>query len=207
MQLGKEAADLEMKIQIDLAKGVASESGMANKTKLAQIAVERLQCKVEVEKQKLEEIAFSIKRAQAKYDQAKLAKEECTLVAPEAGTLMRVLAHRGETLGAIPRGPALQFVQNGTKIIRAEILQEWAGKVREKQAVEIEDDTSSDPKAAKWKGTIKRLSGWIDKKRSIVLEPFNYNDVRTLECIIQLADSDQNLRIGQRVRVAIRIEP
>jgi hypothetical protein len=35
-----------------------------------------------------------------------------------------------------------------------------------------------------------------------VLEPHHFNDVRTLEAIIEL-DRDENLRIGQRMKVTL----
>ena len=42
------------------------------------------------------------------------------------------------------------------------------------------------------------------QRRSILQEPFQYNDVRTLECIITLDPSNQPVRIGQRMRVTIK---
>jgi hypothetical protein len=40
----------------------------------------------------------------------------------------------------------------------------------------------------------------------MLLEPLQFNDVRTLECIITLDPNQPPLRIGQRVRVRIQKE-
>ena len=108
--------------------------------------------------------------------------------------------HAGEVLGPNPKTPALQFAADGTKIIRAEILQEWASRFKKDQAVEIEDDTYA---GAKWTGKIKSISTWYSHKRSIIFEPFTLNDARSLECLIDVNDADGSLRIGQRVRVSL----
>jgi hypothetical protein len=48
-----------------------------------------------------------------------------------------------------------------------------------------------------------RVSDWYTHRRSILQEPFQLNDVRTLEWLIALDPGQQPLRIGQRVRVTI----
>jgi hypothetical protein len=47
------------------------------------------------------------------------------------------------------------------------------------------------------------MSDWYTPRRSIIQEPLQFNDVRTLECIIQLDPDQQMPRIGQRVRVKL----
>jgi hypothetical protein len=54
-----------------------------------------------------------------------------------------------------------------------------------------------------WHGRVIRVSDWYTHRRSILQEPFQLNDVRTLECLIALDRGQQPLRIGQRVRVTI----
>ena len=53
-----------------------------------------------------------------------------------------------------------------------------------------------------WDGTVRRVSDWYTHRRSMLQEPLQYNDVRTLEVIIDL-DKPQpgGMKIGQRVRV------
>ena len=133
-------------------------------------------------------------------EQAQWAARQCLLVAPSDGTVLRVYVNPGEVLGANPQRPAVEFLPNGPLVVRGEILQEWAGRVKLDQEVEIEDDVFQGPK---WKGKITFLSPWFTQKRNLIIEPFMYNDVRYLECIVRI-DGDTPLRVGQRVRVKIK---
>ena len=65
----------------------------------------------------------------------------------------------------------------------------------------IEDDTRT---GLRWHGKVKHLSDWYTHRRSMLQEPFQYNDVRTLECIVSVDSGGPPLRIGQRVRVTIK---
>jgi multidrug resistance efflux pump len=138
---------------------------------------------------------------QARLEQAELAVKECVVKAPADGTVLRVQVSRGEVVGPQPRQPALLFCPRGERIIRAEVLQEWAGRVKQGQAVLVQDDAGS---GATWTGKVKRVSDWFSHRRSMLLEPFQYNDVRTLECVVTLDSRGEGLRIGQRVRVKIQ---
>jgi HlyD family secretion protein len=123
------------------------------------------------------------------------------LLAPEAGTVLRVFVNPGETAGPDAKVPAIQFCPNGKRIIRAEVLQEWASLIEKGQKVLIEDEARG---GIKWHGTVSQVSDWITQKREVMLEPFMVNDVRTLECLIDVAPGGPPLRIGQRVRVTIQ---
>jgi multidrug resistance efflux pump len=176
--------------------------------------VKKAQVAVEVEKAKLGELKrmdveakarlarklVAAKEAQVR--RARLAVEKCSLRAPFAGKVLRVLASAGETLGSQPRQPALWFCPTGGgRIIRAEVDQEFAGRVAVGKSAIIEDDTRV---SKQWHGKVLRLSDWYTQRRSILVEPLQYNDVRTLECIVSLDKAGQReLRIGQRVRVTI----
>jgi hypothetical protein len=51
---------------------------------------------------------------------------------------------------------------------------------------------------------VARVSEWFARRRSVLLEPGQVNDVRTLECIVAFDDPDPPiLRIGQRMRITI----
>ena len=199
----KKAADLNLAIsKRSMDKGIADA---ADAFASGQELVKRIDCKVKAEQSKLSELKLAdpmqdLKRSQATYDQAKLAVTECEMVAPSDGTLLRSLVHVGEVVGSNPKFPPIQFVPDGKKIIRAEILQEWAGRFKEGQNVTIVDDTYTGPE---WHGTITRISDWYSQKRHIIFEPFTLNDARSLECIIEVTDKDAPLRIGQRVRIGV----
>lgn len=151
---------------------------------------------------KLNQAQADLAAKQARLEEADLALLECDILAPSDGMLLRVLAHQGETLGNNPKQPALQFLPEGPIIIRAEVQQEWANRVQPGQQVSIEDDTSTGAQKPVI-GKVKRMSDWFANRRYTVIEPFMFNDVRTLECIIEVTDQKSPFRIGQRVRVHI----
>jgi multidrug resistance efflux pump len=177
-----------------------------------QEAFDSLQILVKVEEGKLQQLELldpqvDVKRLQRDVDakeaqkgKAELALRECDIRAPSDGTVLRVFVQAGEILGPDPKFPAIQFCPNARRIVRAEVLQEWAGHVAKGQKVVIEDDTHP---GAQWTGHVKYVSDWITPKRNMILEPFMVNDVRTLECVIDINPGGPPLRIGQRVRVTI----
>jgi len=133
---------------------------------------------------------------------AQLALKQYTLTAPTDGTVLRVWTSVGESLGPNPKAPAIEFCPKLPRIIRAEVMQEYADRVKEGQDAIVEDDSAA---AHQWKGKVVRASDWFTHKRSIIQEPFQLNDVRTLECIIEVTEDPQGaiLKIGQRMRVMI----
>jgi membrane fusion protein (multidrug efflux system) len=142
-----------------------------------------------------------IKAREARVKQAQLAVAEHDVVAPADGTVLRILTSKGEVLSAQPKIPALQFCPDGKRIIRAEVQQEWASRVAVGQTAFVEDDTRA---GERWQGKVTRVSDWFSHRRSMLQEPFQFNDVRTLECLVELAEGSRPLRIHQRVRVTIK---
>ena len=142
----------------------------------------------------------NVKAKEAQRDLAHLAVVQCDLYAPADGVVLRLFATRGDLLSGQGRHYAVHFCPNTRRVIRAEILQEWAGKVKKGQVAFIEDDTRHGPQ---WKGKVVRVSDQFTQRRSTLQEPFQYNDVRTLECIVSLDDRNTPLVYGQRVRVII----
>lgn len=136
----------------------------------------------------------------ARVDQAEHGLAECTLRAPCDGVVLRVLVGPGDVLGPQPRMPAVQFCPNGPRFIRGEVTQEFADQVRLGAAAEIQNDNGA---ADSWHGKVTHVSDWYTQRRSILLEPLQVNDVRTLECIVSVDPGQPLMRIGQRVRVII----
>ncbi|OAI39330.1 hypothetical protein AYO40_05890 [Planctomycetaceae bacterium SCGC AG-212-D15] len=191
------------------------EKGMhvsPREVRAAEALVNELEAVLDVEKKKLEELhlndpEIAIRRARAEVDakesrleQAQRGVKECVLAAPADGLVLRVMAHPGEVLGPQPRQPAVLFCPMGPRIVRAEVEQEYAGRVTVGQAASVQDDTTA---STNWRGKVIRLSDWYTHRRSVLQEPFQVNDVRTLECIIALDSGQPPLRIGQRVRVIV----
>src|SRR5262245_37639013 len=150
---------------------------------------------VDVRRAKLEVAA-----EQNRLDQARHALDECALKAPQDGTVLRVQVGPGDVLTGQPRQPAVLFAPRGPRLVRAEVDQEFAGGVGGGGAAAVEDDARS---GATWHGRLVRIADWYQPRRGIVSDPPQNQDVRTVECIIEL-DPDQPLpRLGQRVRVTI----
>lgn len=199
--------------------------GQANEKDLPPLIaqVEEAQAAQRAEERKLDELRLlqpepgqkplELRRAQAdlatkesRLRQAEISLAECQVHAPARGIVLRVLVSKGDVLSAQTTQPAILLAPDEELIVRAEVEQEIAAKVRAGQPVVIEDDANE---AYSWTGTVETLSPWFTQRRSILLEPGQLNDVRTLEAIVRLApvqsaDSTRPpLRIGQRVRVVI----
>lgn len=143
--------------------------------------------------------------AEARRDQARLAVDACRLRAPRPGTVLRILVAPGDVLGTRPDQPAILFAADGPQVIRATVEQEFAGRVKEGQPATIRDD--ADP-AATWRGRVGRVAGWYGQRRTILHDPSQLTDVRTLECRIVLDPGQPTLRLGQGVRIALGpVEP
>jgi multidrug resistance efflux pump len=181
-------------------------------------AVKELEAGKSAEEAKLKELQLvdpvnQIARAEAdladkkaRLEQAQYALDECAVRAPSDGKVLRLFLGQGDVLGPQPRQPALQFCPAGIRIIRVEIEQEFAGRVAKGQVASIQDDNSG---STVWKGKVIRVSDWFTHRRSMLQEPLEMNDVRTLECIVEVDPNQPPLRIGQRVRVLLSgpVEP
>jgi multidrug resistance efflux pump len=138
---------------------------------------------------------------EAQLDEARTALEEYALKAPADGTALRVLVNPGDVVGAQAKQPAVIFCPSGRRIVRAEVEQEFARSVAIGQPASIRDDSTGE---GSWSGRVVRIADWYTQRRSVMPEPLQYNDARTLECIIELDAGQPALRIGQRVRVTLR---
>jgi multidrug resistance efflux pump len=148
----------------------------------------------------LRKAEIDVEAKQTQVDEAQYAVDQCTVKAPRAGKILRLLVNPGETLGPNPQQPAVLFCPDVPRIVRVEVEQEFADRVARGQVALIEDNDN--PKS-QWRGKVTDLSDWYTHKRSIMLEPMHFNDVRTLECIVELDPGQPPLRIGQRVRVTM----
>jgi multidrug resistance efflux pump len=146
----------------------------------------------------LAQLEVDAKREQLK--KAEYGLKECTVCAPVKGSVLRSQLSVGQVLGPSPQQPVVLFCPALPYIVRAEVEQEFAGRVAEGQKAVIQDDATG---GGSWTGRVKSISGWYSHRRSMLLEPLQFNDVRTLECIITLDPNQPPLRIGQRVRVTL----
>jgi multidrug resistance efflux pump len=142
-----------------------------------------------------------LKAAEADRDLAEKAVADCILTAPGPGTILRLQAARGALLAPGTAVPAVVFAPDGPLIVRAEVHQESLGRVEVGMPAEVQDENR--PDGPVWKGRVKSIALWVAQRRSFVLEPGELNDVRTVECLIELDQPAVGLWIGQRMRVRI----
>lgn len=193
----------------------AREFGTVSTAELtgADAEVKQLEHLVEVEAARLDELTaldtgLKVRAARAKQSMAQTSLElarqtlkECLLIAPTSGVVLRIQTSVGEMVAPGTPQPAIIFRPQSPMIIRAELDQEFLGRVKPGMKATIRDDVRAD--SPTWTGTVARLGGWLARKRSVLLEPGEINDVRTAECIISLDGKPEGLLIGQRMRVRI----
>jgi multidrug resistance efflux pump len=222
IKLAQQRAAIEaVKYRIQAAQAVLArkrrqaetEVGSRAEADVAEILLHELESLFQVETGKLSELELNdpdagVRQAQAEVDakeaqlnEARTAVEEYALKAPADGTVLRVLVGPGDVVGAQPKQPAVIFCPGGRRIVRAEVEQEFARSLAIGQAASIRDDSNGE---GSWAGYVVRISDWYTQRRSVMPEPLQYNDARTLECIIELNAGQPPLRIGQRVRVTLR---
>lgn len=136
---------------------------------------------------------------QAQLDEARYAVSECVVRAPVDGMPLRILITRGQVLGSNPRQPAIEFAAERPLLVRAELEQEFVGRVQMGQNVIVQDHVTGQECA---RGKVVSLAHWYAPRRNAAPEMLSMNnDVRTLECIVKIESTSQEIRIGQRVRV------
>jgi HlyD family secretion protein len=181
-----------------------------SRLKDAQDRCDSLASALQVEELKLERLNLQdptteVAIAQSAVDAA-LADVECarqhladhTMKAPTDGTVLRVLVNEGQFIGLNPLQAAIWFAPHQPTIIRAEVDQAFSSQLAVGMSAEFFDDNR---RLSLGRGRIARISSWIAQRRSQLDEPFQRNDVRTLECIVEIDHATHELRLGERVRV------
>jgi multidrug resistance efflux pump len=186
--------------QSELEAGKAMVVNAKSKVNLEQAKLDKLE-KIDPTKEVARALA-EVNAKKAEVDKAEKAVEQLYKVrAPARGTVLRVQTASGELAG--PQSPLIpiQFCPEEDRIVRTEVMQDWAAKVKAGQECDIQDDAIS---GKRWKGKVTHVSDWFTHRRSIIQEPFQLNDVRTLECLVSIDGGAQGLRIYQRLRVTIK---
>ncbi len=189
--------------EVDLAVG--NVNSLEDAERAEKLKLDRL--KLQDPAEDLTRAEQAVKEKKAVREQAEYALKQCQLTAPMEGTVVRLNVNAGDLLGPQPRQPAILFCPNTPRILRAEIEQEFAGRreINSGDRVKVQDnDVPSSDKV--WKGKVVRLSDVYNSRRTIVQDlPFQLNDVRTRECIIELEPNPKlpPLSINQRMRVTL----
>ncbi|HEV3144059.1 MAG TPA: HlyD family efflux transporter periplasmic adaptor subunit [Gemmataceae bacterium] len=153
---------------------------------------------------KTQQAERAVKVAEDTLRAAEKIVEEHILLAPKDGSIAQLNVQVGEAIGPNSPTPPVRFRPKGDLIVRAEVDQAHIDRVKVGMPVALTN--SGGPGSLQWKGTVERISDIIGPRRQRILEPGQYNDVRTCECIIRVdSDSDHPLRLGQVM--VVRIHP
>jgi multidrug resistance efflux pump len=178
-----------VRAQLDEAKALVK----AEQNKLAELRA--VDPELEVKLAQLQRDRCQVQREQARQERA-----EYVLKAPADGMVLRVQAQEGDLVSPTSPKPAVWLAPQGAKVIRAEVSQEFAGRVHPGLAVRVEDEASASLLA---RGMIAEVSDWLLPRRQLSAQPTGINTGLTLECVIDLEEGHAPLRLGQRVRVRV----
>lgn len=162
-----------------------------------QVEVERLlQIQLKNPEIDIAKAEANLKAKEVALEQAKVALDQCVLKAPVDGKVLRIFVAKGETLGPQPKAHAIQLCPSTKRIIRVAVEQEYVPRVAVGMKVLIEDDVSS---PGTWHGVVRKMDDYFLTKRHP--EMLSFNDVRTIEAIVDLDPGQPHLEIGRKVRV------
>jgi multidrug resistance efflux pump len=207
----REIAHQHKKNLADSNAGLSSQSDV----NMAKEELDAAKSLVEVEENKLKQLKLQDPQSEIRRQEALVAKlaaasqvaqaalAEHVIKAPRTGSVLRILASPGDAVGPGSPLPAVEFAAEGTRIVRAEVEQAFAANMVAGLPVTIQDGANAS--AQKWKGKVQRVGDWYTRKRNVISDPNQVNDVRTLECIIQLDDGQPPLKINQQVLVTIQL--
>lgn len=173
----------------------------------ASLAAEELklnQLDLDNPQEKVDAADAALRLAQARLEQAEDYLQRHTLTAPEDGEILRVQAAEGQMISPGLGAPAVWFAPDRPRIVRCEIDQAFADRVAPGMSAELFDDRTA---SERWTGVVDRCGNWIAHRRSILDEPFQKNDIRTLEVIVVLKPRQAVPKIGQRLRVTFLETP
>jgi len=191
----------------------ATVDGAAVAIDAAKQAIIAEQDKLEQLKESKPDVEIALKQANAAVNRYQVLLEEanygvsqCVLKAKTDGVILRNMVTEGLSFGPQSKQPALLFLPKGPYVIRAEVEQEFAHRVKLGQLALIYDDTVS---GIRWKGKVLRIAdSYLPRRTSVFLpDPFQLNESRILECIVSIEADSSNppIRIGQRLRVSLGV--
>jgi len=141
-----------------------------------------------------------VKQAAQQVALRKKQLDDFTLKAPIGGIIFRVNVNEGQAWQSFLSTPAIVIRPDKPWIVRCQIDQVDVNKVKVGMPCHIYNDRLD---KASWQGSVKSCSDWIAQRKSTGDDPTAFRDVRSMDCIIQLENAKEPLRVGQRVRVVI----
>lgn len=140
--------------------------------------------------------------AEAKVRDAEAGLEKARLRAPLAGKVIRILLREGESVLAVEAAPVLLLADTRRLQVRAEIDETQILRVRPRQRVRL---TARGLPDRSYRGHVVRILDRLGRKKVETGEPHEKVDLRVLEFVVSLEESD-GLRLHQRVDVAVEPE-
>lgn len=137
--------------------------------------------------------------AEAKLAAARELLSNHTLTAPCDGRILRMQVGVGQILAANDPRFSIWFCPDKPQVVRCEVDQEFADRIKDGMKVVVVNETFD---GRQWRGHVRRCATWVAPRRSLWNKVFEVSDVPTVECIVDLDRGQQDLRIGQRVRVS-----
>ena len=144
----------------------------------------------------LQSAKAAIETLRARQHVAAREVEERKVIAPLDGEIIQRQARPGNGVSTLNVTPLFLFVPNVSRIVRAELEEQYLGVVTTRQRVEI--ILEAEP-SKKWLGTVLRI-GRIVGARTPSDDPAEKQDNRVVEVVVAL-DAAEALLIGQRVIV------
>jgi multidrug resistance efflux pump len=147
---------------------------------------------------------LQLNRSQTELERARQERKEYLLQAPIDGLVLRVQVQEGDLAAPTSSRPVVWLAPAGPWIVRAEVSQEFAGRVDQGLEVQVEDEASTRVVA---KGKIAEVSNWFLPRRQFNTLPTSINYRRDSGMRDRPARGGHApLRLGQRVPVRILAE-
>jgi HlyD family secretion protein len=124
---------------------------------------------------------------------------QCTLKSPISGHVLQVLRREGEFSGASQGTPLIVVGDLSQLIVRAELNERDAAKVREGQAATV----WVDGKAERWKGRVTEMAGVMGRRSARSLDPTDRFDRDVREVFIAFDNAPPPALVGLRVTVGL----
>jgi HlyD family secretion protein len=128
---------------------------------------------------------------------ARSLAEQCTLKSPIDGSVLQILRREGEFSGASQGTPLIVVGDLSQPVVRAELNERDAAKVREGQAVTV----WIDGRPGKWKGRITHMAGVMGRRTARSLDPTDRFDRDVREVFIAFDNGPPPPLVGLRVTV------
>jgi multidrug resistance efflux pump len=140
--------------------------------------------------------------AEATQKAAEELLDQYTLRAPEDGKVLKVASRIGQLLApGQPEPPVLLLPTNRPWIVRCEIEQRFADRLKVGMGCEISNYEITEPA---WRGHVERLGECFVTPRSARNDFLQTRTAGVLECVVTIDSGGPPLRAGKRVRVVFR---